>query len=297
MEDVEQPPRVHQPTTMYRTLILELPESLYCTLEQFAASEGESPGTIGTKLLIDAIQRLADIPAMCSTGRAESDVLDRPTPAAMVSAVASSLTAVGRQELGILAAPRSLPASHTARPGEGLGIVWEGPQLGLHSFAQVNREFCLRLIERGHELALIPSEVRRSRGAAVPGAVVAGRAVSSIPRAGRSRPRASSVAAFVHPPAGRALGDHAALGVREPASVLDRPDDRLGRRGLGLHPLRPGLLHLQRRPRGPGARRALGGRSPAIPSRGRRPFRSRPRSRSNSSSSGGRSTARGSMSS
>jgi glycosyltransferase involved in cell wall biosynthesis len=38
----------------------------------------------------------------------------------------------------------------------GAGIIWEGPQLGLHSFAQVNREFCLRLIERGHDLALIP---------------------------------------------------------------------------------------------------------------------------------------------
>jgi glycosyltransferase involved in cell wall biosynthesis len=50
-------------------------------------------------------------------------------------------------------------ATHSASPGEGLGIVWEGPQLDLHSFAQVNRELCLRLIERGHELALIPSKV------------------------------------------------------------------------------------------------------------------------------------------
>jgi glycosyltransferase involved in cell wall biosynthesis len=39
---------------------------------------------------------------------------------------------------------------------KGSGIIWEGPQLGLHSFAQVNREFCLRLIERGHDLGLIP---------------------------------------------------------------------------------------------------------------------------------------------
>ena len=39
-----------------------------------------------------------------------------------------------------------------------LGIIWEGPQSGLHSFAQVNRAFCLGLIERGHDLALIPTK-------------------------------------------------------------------------------------------------------------------------------------------
>ncbi len=33
-------------------------------------------------------------------------------------------------------------------------IVWEGPEAGIHSFAQVNREFCQRLIARGHDLAL-----------------------------------------------------------------------------------------------------------------------------------------------
>ena len=43
--------------------------------------------------------------------------------------------------------------------GQASGIIWEGPQLGLHSYAQVNREFCLRLIGRGHELSLISPEV------------------------------------------------------------------------------------------------------------------------------------------
>ncbi len=40
------------------------------------------------------------------------------------------------------------------------GIVWEGPQIGLHSYAQVNRELCQRLIERGHEMVLIPADKR-----------------------------------------------------------------------------------------------------------------------------------------
>jgi glycosyltransferase involved in cell wall biosynthesis len=49
-------------------------------------------------------------------------------------------------------------AAAAAASVRGAGIVWEGPQSGLHSFAQVNREFCLRLIERGHDLARIPPQ-------------------------------------------------------------------------------------------------------------------------------------------
>ena len=51
-------------------------------------------------------------------------------------------------------------ANQAVPPHDGLGIVWEGPLLDLYSFSQVNRELCLRLIERGHELALIPSKTR-----------------------------------------------------------------------------------------------------------------------------------------
>jgi glycosyltransferase involved in cell wall biosynthesis/predicted Zn-dependent protease len=51
-------------------------------------------------------------------------------------------------------------ANQAAPPRDGLGIVWEGPLLDLHSLSQVNRELCLRLIERGHELALVPSKTR-----------------------------------------------------------------------------------------------------------------------------------------
>ncbi len=39
-----------------------------------------------------------------------------------------------------------------------LRIVWEGSQLVRHSLARVNRELCLRLIDAGHELSIIPFE-------------------------------------------------------------------------------------------------------------------------------------------
>jgi glycosyltransferase involved in cell wall biosynthesis len=37
-------------------------------------------------------------------------------------------------------------------------LIWEGPLQILHSFAQVNREICRRLVERGHELSLWPDD-------------------------------------------------------------------------------------------------------------------------------------------
>jgi len=46
--------------------------------------------------------------------------------------------------------------------GEGLGIVWEGPFLDRHSYAQVNRELCLRLIQRGCDLSLTPAKARHA---------------------------------------------------------------------------------------------------------------------------------------
>jgi glycosyltransferase involved in cell wall biosynthesis len=36
-------------------------------------------------------------------------------------------------------------------------IVWEGPQESAHSFALCNREFCLGLVARGHDLTIIPT--------------------------------------------------------------------------------------------------------------------------------------------
>ncbi|HWE37187.1 MAG TPA: hypothetical protein VG406_11525 [Isosphaeraceae bacterium] len=39
----------------------------------------------------------------------------------------------------------------------GSGVVWEGPQWPIHSFALSNREFCLRLLARGHDLTVIPT--------------------------------------------------------------------------------------------------------------------------------------------
>ena len=48
-------------------------------------------------------------------------------------------------------------AAGTESAHEPLGIVWEGAQEETHSLALVNREICLRLIRRGHELAIRPS--------------------------------------------------------------------------------------------------------------------------------------------
>ncbi len=48
-------------------------------------------------------------------------------------------------------------------------IVWEGLQRGLHSFARVNREICLRLIERGHELSFLSPETHDKHSDTFPG--------------------------------------------------------------------------------------------------------------------------------
>jgi glycosyltransferase involved in cell wall biosynthesis/predicted Zn-dependent protease len=69
-----------------------------------------------------------------------------------------------------------------------LGIVWEGPQLDIHSFAQVNREICVRLIGRGHELSLIPSGI-------------GGRPAQTFPDQ-------ALLIARIHKPLGRAVAAH-----------------------------------------------------------------------------------------
>ena len=68
------------------------------------------------------------------------------------------------------AAPRLVPAenwfaSQPTVPGlpttsNQLLIVWQGTQKAIHSLGLVNREICARLIELGHELALVPSSIR-----------------------------------------------------------------------------------------------------------------------------------------
>src|SRR5205085_210301 len=42
-------------------------------------------------------------------------------------------------------------APATSGPPAARAVVWEGAQDEMHSLALVNRQFCLRLIERGHE--------------------------------------------------------------------------------------------------------------------------------------------------
>jgi glycosyltransferase involved in cell wall biosynthesis/predicted Zn-dependent protease len=54
-------------------------------------------------------------------------------------------------------APPVARTADPAGPRESAAVVWEGAQLLLHSYAQVNRELCRRLIDRGHDLLLLPT--------------------------------------------------------------------------------------------------------------------------------------------
>jgi GT2 family glycosyltransferase/glycosyltransferase involved in cell wall biosynthesis/ankyrin repeat protein/predicted Zn-dependent protease len=66
--------------------------------------------------------------------------------------------------------PGPVPAVAARPPDRRCGIVWEGAQLLLHSYAHVNRELCRRLIERGHEIAILPTGASEGATPAVPAA-------------------------------------------------------------------------------------------------------------------------------
>jgi glycosyltransferase involved in cell wall biosynthesis len=55
-------------------------------------------------------------------------------------------------------APRAAAIPAAAEEGRFLSVRWEGSQFVHHSLANVNREMCLRLAKRGHDLSLIPYE-------------------------------------------------------------------------------------------------------------------------------------------
>src|SRR5262249_23664198 len=42
-------------------------------------------------------------------------------------------------------------------PAEALALAWEGPLLREHSLALVNRQLCLGLLQRGHDVRLLPT--------------------------------------------------------------------------------------------------------------------------------------------
>jgi glycosyltransferase involved in cell wall biosynthesis/tetratricopeptide (TPR) repeat protein len=63
--------------------------------------------------------------------------------------------------------PGAPPIVTDVRP-RSLGIVWEGSQRSLHSFATVNREICLQLLARGHELMLLPTDALAPAEPALP---------------------------------------------------------------------------------------------------------------------------------
>jgi glycosyltransferase involved in cell wall biosynthesis/tetratricopeptide (TPR) repeat protein len=62
-----------------------------------------------------------------------------------------------------LAAP-PLPGTPEEQPDKeaSVAVAWEGDQLAVHSLAVVNRQVCRKLLERGHELSLLPSRMDRS---------------------------------------------------------------------------------------------------------------------------------------
>lgn len=70
---------------------------------------------------------------------------------------------------GALDGARAIDAIAPPSPvaGRAPGIVWEGPQWPAHSFALSNREFCLRLAARGHDLTILPAGSRGEAGGPV----------------------------------------------------------------------------------------------------------------------------------
>lgn len=107
--------------------------------------------------------------------RARQDVVERWSWENAARAVVSRLESVSSRVISVQdstasasvaqdATPRNYPSSpRTARSIEEascgpLAIRWEGSQFVHHSLALVNRELCLRLIQAGHELSIIPYE-------------------------------------------------------------------------------------------------------------------------------------------
>jgi glycosyltransferase involved in cell wall biosynthesis/acyl carrier protein len=52
----------------------------------------------------------------------------------------------------------SVSAKNSASPEKRLNVIWEGSQFVYHSLALINRELCLKLIDAGHNVAVIPYE-------------------------------------------------------------------------------------------------------------------------------------------
>ncbi len=82
------------------------------------------------------------------------------------------------------------------------GVVWEGPQWPPHSFAQVNREVCLRLMARGHDLTVIPTSLGGGEAVATIDPALAPCVRNSSPRADVVHVRHQWPPNFNPPPAG-----------------------------------------------------------------------------------------------
>ena len=114
-------------------------------------------------------------------------------------------------------------------------VAWEGDFEGLHSLALVNRALCRELLDRGHDLGLIPVPWARRLGAGPRCRSTRGwrRGWTAAPKGGRRRCTCGTGGRRGSSRRRRALGADAALGVRQPAQGLaaHAPPRR---RGLGL---------------------------------------------------------------
>lgn len=68
-----------------------------------------------------------------------------------------------------IAGSDAVGSPHHANHGAARGIIWEGDQLSMHSLSLVNRTLCSKLIERGHDLAIKPTDRAETQCLTAPG--------------------------------------------------------------------------------------------------------------------------------
>jgi glycosyltransferase involved in cell wall biosynthesis/tetratricopeptide (TPR) repeat protein len=161
-----------------RLVTLAIPEEIYRSLEALAARSGASPEEAAAEHLIDAIRRECQDPrhepAEPAPGNLWRPPLSRDSSESGAPARAlnrehdTEVSSAAIAEAAASAAEPSQTRDAVPRPA-GLGIVWEGPQSGLNSFALVNRNICRSLIARGCELSLVPSNNQQHSRRALPG--------------------------------------------------------------------------------------------------------------------------------
>ena len=85
-------------------------------------------------------------------------IADRSRPQVLSASGTKLSGALEKVADGLLARGGKHGPATPAEPEKTLSIRWEGSQFVHHSLALVNRELCLRLAKRGHDLSIIPWE-------------------------------------------------------------------------------------------------------------------------------------------